>query len=80
MVNISNDGAVTMKAIELDKILNNKKEFPSKKWKALRGFILQEIEKINLSTTWTESEPEWWLDMTWTKSEMLRRAEILRRP
>jgi len=43
--------------------IKEKNNFPIQRWIALKKYILQMTHEINIDTTWTESEPEWWLEM-----------------
>ena len=43
--------------------IRNKDNFPSDRWKALKKLISEETHRINLDTSWSPSEPDWWCEM-----------------
>lgn len=57
--------------MSIEEKIRDKKLLPSERWQALKEFLIQEIDAIDLDTTWEPCEPLWWLEMM----EVRRKAQ-----
>ena len=53
---------------------------PSARWRAVAQDLLDQIDIIDAATPWAETEPQWWLEMSEIRRQLIHYRTVQRTP